>query len=163
MKSNANILVFYTYKDYLSNFYNIKFEHKGFLFRNSEQAIMWRKAIFFNANAIAEQILESKNPNDAKRLGRSRDIAFNEKIWENNRLNIFKEVLFDKFNQNYLLKKMLLLTDNKLLAEASPTDIIWGIGMGEDNCNIFNISKWEGQNLLGKVLMEVRELIKIKS
>mgnify|MGYP006105085405 FL=1 len=47
--------------------------------------------------------------------------------------------------------------------EASPVDTIWGIGMASDNVNIENPSKWEGENLLGYALMEVRDLLKINS
>ena len=159
MKSNSNILVFYTKDDYLSNFYLVKFTHKRFSFSSSEQAIMWRKAKLFKADNIADQILKTVTPSDAKYLGRSRSIAFSDSLWEKSKLNIFKEVLLDKFTQNIALKTMLLSTGEKLLAEASPSDTIWGIGLDENSKDIFNPFKWKGQNLLGKTLMEVRKCL----
>jgi len=52
-----------------------------------------------------------------------------------------------------MLKKMLLETEDSILVEASPYDEVWGIKSQD-------ISKWNGQNLLGFILMEVRDAIK---
>lgn len=43
-----------------------------------------------------------------------------------------------------------------MLAECTHRDKIWGIGRKEENINEFDPSNWNGQNLLGKALMEVR-------
>ncbi len=43
--------------------------------------------------------------------------------------------------------------------EASPVDKIWGIGMDKRNEAVENPMKWEGKNLLGFALTEVRESI----
>jgi predicted NAD-dependent protein-ADP-ribosyltransferase YbiA (DUF1768 family) len=61
-----------------------------------------------------------------------------------------------KFGQDAALKAHLLSTGDDVLVEASPTDRIWGIGMAASNPDAKNPSKWRGQNLLGKALMEVR-------
>jgi len=58
------------------------------------------------------------------------------------------------------LKEKLLATDDKILVEVNPRDNIWGIGMDEDNPDIYDETKWRGLNLLGKVLMEVRDELK---
>lgn len=54
----------------------------------------------------------------------------------------------------------LLSTGNRVLAEASPMDTIWGIGLGNENEKAQNPNTWRGQNLLGFALMEVRDEIK---
>ncbi|RYF96968.1 MAG: DUF1768 domain-containing protein, partial [Chitinophagaceae bacterium] len=43
------------------------------------------------------------------------------------------------------------------IAEASPIDTIWGIGLAADDPGIENPSNWKGENLLGYALMEVRD------
>lgn len=47
-------------------------------------------------------------------------------------------------------------TITQLLAEASPLDRVWGIGLRADHPAAKRQATWRGQNLLGKVLQEVR-------
>ena len=54
---------------------------------------------------------------------------------------------------------MMDLPKDKQFAEASPFDIMWGIGYEEHNPNAQDESTWRGQNLLGKVLTDVRSKI----
>ena len=63
----------------------------------------------------------------------------------------------EKFLQNQKLKELLLQTGDAILAECAVQDKIWGIGLSMKDEQQFNISKWQGQNLLGFALMEVRE------
>lgn len=158
MKSNDDIILFYTKDDFLSNFYVSTFFHNGIMFRTTEKAIMYRKAMLFGDRVIADRILKTYHPIDAKRLGR-KVRNFNEAIWELNKLEIFREVILDKFSNKYL-KIRLLDTGDRILAEASPTDKIWGIGLDENHEDAFNPSKWKGKNLLGQVLMDVRSELK---
>lgn len=159
MRITDKFLFFWTGKDIYSNFYYSPFKHQRIMFKWSEQAIMWRKAKLFGADEIARQILLAQTPQECKNLGRSKKIPFDNKIWEENREKIYKEVLLDKFS-NSNLKKMLLSTEDKTIAEASPYDTIWGIGLGQDHPFAEHPDKWKGLNLLGKVLMEVREELK---
>lgn len=157
MKITENIVLFWTGKDPFSNFYPIIFKHQGILFKWSEQAIMYRKAILFGSTKIASEILKAQTPKQCKDLGRSREIEFNEETWEENKLNIYREVLLDKFN-NPKMKEKLLETGDRIIAEASPYDKIWGIGISEEHPHALIPEKWKGQNLLGITLMEVRKI-----
>lgn len=56
-----------------------------------------------------------------------------------------RDALWFKFRNNDNLKKMLLGTGDAVLVEDSPIDDYWGIGENGD-----------GQNMLGKLLMELR-------
>lgn len=47
-------------------------------------------------------------------------------------------------------------TGDKILAEASPYDTIWGIGLEASHPDVTCPEKWKGKNLLGKNLMQVR-------
>ena len=46
------------------------------------------------------------------------------------------------------------------MAEASPDDRIWGIGMDQNEAAGTDSSQWRGRNLLGFALMEVRDEIR---
>lgn len=64
-----------------------------------------------------------------------------------------------KFSQNEELKQKLLDTENKILVEASPYDKIWGIGLSVSDKDFYNPILWKGENLLGKILMKVRNTL----
>jgi ribA/ribD-fused uncharacterized protein len=54
------------------------------------------------------------------------------------------------------MKQSLMDTKDKIIVEASPYDKIWGIGLGVDNPDALDISKWQGSNWLGIAIMQVR-------
>lgn len=62
-----------------------------------------------------------------------------------------------QFSQNEELKKILYATHPKILAEASPGDRIWGIGLRKDNPLAWDRKTWRGKNLLGYALTRVRD------
>jgi len=64
-----------------------------------------------------------------------------------------------QFSQNSYLKTILLETAGTVLAEASPNDTKWGIGYPADDPRAKRRKLWRGTNLLGQVLMEVRDVI----
>lgn len=158
MKTTLAYIFFYGTKDIYSNFHPVDFIHQGQRFFCSEQAVMYRKAKLFGADAIAEQIVKAKTPNEAKALGQSRRIAFDETTWIANREQVYYEVLVDKFSVPRL-RDALLRTGKRTLVEASPSDTIWGVGLAESNPLIQYPAQWKGLNLLGKTLMRVRNTL----
>lgn len=155
MRVTDKFVFFWGNEDYFSNFYHQHFTHQRILFRWSEQAIMYRKAMHFGAEKIAQKILKASSAQDCKKLGRSREIPFVEEEWVKVREIIYKEVLLDKFSQPKS-KAFILNTGDRVLVEASPFDEIWGIKMDANHPDVEDPTKWKGLNLLGKVLMEVR-------
>lgn len=71
--------------------------------------------------------------------------------------SIAKRGVKAKFAQNEDIQNVLLSTGNELLVECSPNDKKWGIGIDINDSDRFNVSNWKGKNLLGRILMEVRE------
>lgn len=142
----------------LSNWYNCTFNYKGHKFKNSEQAFMWEKAMYFWDNETAQKILNEPNPKKNKLLGRQVK-NFKENEWSKISYDIMVNINYCKWSSNTKLKKLLLSTGSKILVEASPFDVIWGIGLHWEDDLVLNESNWRGQNLLGKVLMEVRKRI----
>ena len=125
----------------------------------SEQAMMYIKAILFKDYESAKEIRKTKDPSRQKALGRAVK-NFDAAVWDSQREKISDQFLLRKFYQNEDLKKVLLDTGNRIIVEASPYDKVWGIGMGVNNYpDILDQSKWKGQNLLGKSLMRVRDII----
>jgi ribA/ribD-fused uncharacterized protein len=141
----------------LSNFYPCEFEFNDKMFNFSEQCFMYQKALLFNDFEIAEQILNETDVRKIKALGRKvKD--FDNELWDKHKEDFMYNACYAKFSQNAELRDFLLGTGNCEIVEASPVDNIWGIGFSSDNA-MENINKW-GQNLLGKILMKVREVLK---
>lgn len=159
MRVTGKYVFFWKADDIYSNFYYSPFVHEGIIFKWSEQAVMYRKAMLFGAKGIAKRILKASHPNECKQLGRSRDIPFENNVWDKNKERIYREVLYDKF-QLPPLKKEMLETGDRMFVEASPYDKIWGIGMRENHPDVTDPTKWRGLNLLGKVLDDVKKQIK---
>lgn len=65
-----------------------------------------------------------------------------------------------QFSQNKELLEKLLATHPRTLVEASPRDRIWGIGLGASNPMAQDRKHWQGRNLLGQILTEVREQLR---
>lgn len=144
---------------YLSNWYLSDFEVNNIKYTSMEQYMMYQKAILFNDNEIAQQILETTNVGKIKAFGRSVK-NYDEIIWNGMRQVIVYDGLIEKFSQNNELKNQLLATDEDILAECAVQDKIWGIGLSMKDEKRFDMDKWQGQNLLGFSLMRVRDLLK---
>ena len=148
------------YKGEFSNFHKCSFICGDMILYNcTEQYFMAKKAETFGDMDIYTKIMNSNSPYKQKQLGRQVK-NFDEIKWNKIRENIMIDANCLKFVFNKELKDLLLSTGDKELAEASPRDRIWGIGLGANNPNITDKSKWRGQNLLGKCLMIVRDMIK---
>lgn len=147
------------YGGYLSNFHTCPITIDGIQFSNSETVFMLYKALHFNDSNTAVKICNTKHPAEAKRLGRN-VIGFNNAEWEKVREEYMYKACYAKFSQNAMLKQQLRETEDIILVEAALNDTVWGIGRGMAYPFLRDESKWLGKNLLGKVLMRVREELK---
>lgn len=143
---------------FLSNWYLSDFSINGISFTSMEQYMMYQKAVCFQDENIAEQILATKDVAKIKELGRCVS-GYNDQYWNGVRQIIVYEGLFAKFTQNELLKKQLKDTQDAILAECAVKDCIWGIGLSMNDSNRLKPELWKGQNLLGFALMMVRNKI----
>lgn len=139
-----------------SQWYHAPFNIDGVTYPTAEHFMMAQKAQLFGDTAIFEQITHAKHPKQAKDLGR-KVANFNEKIWNEKRFDIVVTGNLAKFSQHAELKAFLLNTGNRVLVEASPYDKIWGVGLSKDDDKIANPLQWNGLNLLGFALMDVRD------
>ena len=142
-----------------SNWYPSPFLLDGKRYSNVEQYVMAGKAELFGDELMYRTILSTASPADCKRLGR-RVKGFDSTEWDGAKYSVMKKGNLEKYRQNPDLLKKLLDTEDAILAEASPKDRIWGIGMEADEAATTDPKEWPGKNLLGKVLMEVREQLR---
>ncbi|SDI68392.1 NADAR family protein [Chryseobacterium jejuense] len=143
-------------KSCFSQWFTGKFEEDGIVYKTAEHYMMAGKARLFNDAEILEKIVQAPTPNQVKALGRKVK-NFDPKVWNEHKYEIVKQGNLLKFSQNNKYKDFLLSTGDKILVEASPYDTIWGIGMLETDSRAENPLLWNGENLLGFALMEVRD------
>ena len=143
----------------LSQWYPCIFEAEGILYQSMEQYMMAQKAAYFGDYRTHARILGACTPRDCKALGRMVS-GFQEESWRQVREQIVLCGNFQKFLQNPPLKSFLLQTGDRVLAEASLYDRIWGIGMSKGQPGIQDPGNWRGLNLLGFALMQVRTMLR---
>lgn len=121
----------------------------GCVYSCAEQYMMVQKARLFNDLEVADEIMRENVP--AKMRGLGRKIKnFNQSVWNEHKISIVFNGNLLKFSQNPKLAQQLLRTGSSVLVEVSPYDAIWGIKSA-------TVNDWNGENLLGFILMEVRD------
>lgn len=141
---------------YMSQFYPASFSKDGVTYAHAEMWMMASKARLFGDEENLARILKATDPKEAKRLGRAVR-NFDPKVWGENCVPLVREGNLLKFGQNPELLKKLLDTGSEVLVEASKFDKIWGIGIDKFHTNFRTPKNWPGQNLLGFVVMDVRD------
>lgn len=127
-------------------------------FESSEHAFMARKAKQFGDEHAYRDICVAYDPSTAKAIGRSVK-GYVDEEWAKTRYGHMFDACLAKFYGTEL-EDDLMKTGDKIIVEASPYDKIWGVGLGENDPLILDEKNWKGENLLGKVLMEVRQFIR---
>jgi len=140
---------------YLSNWYPCELEISGFKYNCVEQFMMACKANVFGDISTLAQIMHEPKPSRQKRLGKQ-VLGFTDETWDLHKEEVVYQGCMAKFEQNPELLEKLVSTNGKHLVEASPYDRIWGIGFSDTDPERLDENKW-GLNLLGKILMKVRE------
>ena len=155
----ADILKFHLVSEengYLSNWYLRDFVIKGKKYCCVEQYMMEQKALLFGDTETASRIMQTSDQREIKQLGREAS-GFNEVLWDGNKQLIVYRGVRAKFEQNSDLRSRLISTGDAIPVECSRSDKIWGIGLGMDDPDVYEMDKWKGQNLLGFIILQVRD------
>lgn len=155
---NKQFTFFWNNRTPFSNWYPSVFKVGELTFTRGEQYMMYVKAIMFNDTDTAELILLTDDPQTQKNLGRQVK-NYDDAVWAGARFDVMVAGLYAKFSQNPKLKEALLATVGTRMVEASPYDRIWGIGLTASDPRAQNEDTWLGQNLMGKVLDKVRDML----
>jgi ribA/ribD-fused uncharacterized protein len=146
----------------LSNFYLTKFVIQGKEYNCAEQYLQSEKAKLFGNHQVADQIMQENEPDKQKALGRT-ITNFDINKWKPAAKIIITEALTQKFSQNRRIQKILLETGKKTLVECSGKDILFGIGMKMSDKNKCDTTLWQGENLQGVALSDVRSFLSSQS
>lgn len=124
---------------FLSNFFPCNLTYLGITYLNSEAAFQSMKT-----NSIKlRKDFQLLSPSQAKYKGRGLKLRSD---WKAVKDQIMYEVCRAKFEQNPILRQMLISTGDEYLQEGNSWgDDEWGVILGG-----------EGENKLGKILMRIR-------
>jgi ribA/ribD-fused uncharacterized protein len=132
---------------FLSNFYESKIVHADMTFPTVEHAFQAAKSLSEEEQAA---ISIAKTPNIAKRLGRK---VILRPDWEQVKEKIMYECVKEKFKDPTLKQKLIDTYPAELIEGNTWHDNCWG------DCSCEKCKNIEGKNLLGKILMKVRDEI----
>ena len=126
---------------FLSNFWIAPVEYEGIVYPSSEHAYQAAKTLNKDLRGAFAEIT---SPAEVKRLGQT--IAMRHD-WDDVKINVMRDIVTAKFEQNPELMKMLMATKGHDLIEGNTWgDTFWG------ECPI-----GKGRNELGKILMSIRD------
>ena len=138
------------YED-LSNFAPTPFQATEYgqkvTFPTVEHYFHYQKAKLFGDETAKQAILNTSDPLHVKRIGRTVQ-NFDPFVWDKVAEKHIANGMYLKFTQNPDLNQKLMATGDATLLEANPYDSKYGVGRDG-----------QGQNLTGKCLMRVRDLI----
>ncbi len=144
----ADIVYFYdpnAENGWLANFSSHPIKLDGVIYKTVEHFFQAQK---FSEKAIVNEILNAQTPKEAKAIAKQkRNIRRTD--WGIIKEEIMYRGIKTKFSQYNELKKLLLLTDEKVLIEKSDEDYYWGIG-----------NNGTGKNRMGELLMKLRNELK---
>ncbi len=133
-------------------------------YHSVKQALAAELAKQFNDQNHLDEILQTESPEEItyslKDVPGDKDA--NEAKWNENTKKLLYDINLVKFTQYPELGNRLLETKNAILGAYFPDDTLMGIGISLDRLESKNPIHWTGQNILGKVLMEIREYLKNK-
>lgn len=128
-----------------SNFSPHGFELDGVYWKTSEHYFQAQK---FAGTEYVDQVRRAKTPKDAAAIGRRRDLPL-RRDWERVKDDVMRRAVLKKFETHADIRATLLETGDATLVENAPSDFYWGIG-----------KDGTGKNMLGIILMEVREQLR---
>lgn len=138
-------IYFYSTKDQygaFSNFSRHPFELDGLIWPTSEHYFQAQK---FEDDEYRERIRSTPSPMIAARLGRSRKVPIRSD-WEERKDEFMYRAVLAKFQAHSDLKQLLSSTGQEEIIEKTARDYYWGCG-----------ANGTGKNMLGRILMQVRE------
>lgn len=122
----------------------------------AEQYMMAQKARVFGDEQALDAIMATSNPAEQKAIGRKVK-GFDRRQWDAVSRDVVMRASLHKFTSDPRLRAKLLMTEGTTLVEASPTDVIWGVGLDEHDPRVHDRSQWQGTNWLGQVLNDLRD------
>ena len=136
--------------EFLSNFWHSPFTYEGITYPTNEHFFQAMKTLNPNERMW---IASAATPGDSKRRGRTCKLRYD---WETVKDEVMLTGLRLKFSNPTLRTQLIMTGDEELVEGNWWHDNVWG------NCSCDACRPIVGQNRLGKLLMQVREEIRME-
>ena len=143
--------------DVISNFHQCQFDYQSKTFLSREQAYQYQKAVQFNRHDIAALILKTSDPYQAKMYSKC---IVTDEHWDGYCQQVMYNVCYAAAGQCQEYKDAILSTGEKTLIESIAGEYKWGSGLNSYATLHTFIEKLPGENIAGKVVMQVRETLR---
>lgn len=131
----------------LSNFSSFQVRCGPYTFNTSEQLYHWRRFFLvggFDCDQLCDRIINAPSAHEAFRIAQENKVH-QYPHWDDVKVGEMRQILRLKAEQHEYVHRKLLATGDRELVENSWRDDFWGWGPNRD-----------GQNMLGKLWMELR-------
>lgn len=155
--AEAEYYPFFTKNDMLSNFYECNFDINGINYQSTEQYLFSEKAKKVGDTEMMNKIMKNRAARICKEFGESIDWPGDLFSWREFAKDKLKIANMAKYSKNVNLRKFLFSTAPAILVEASPHDRYWGVGLKKNDANIQDVEKWQGENMMGYLLTDIRD------
>ena len=154
-KSSKDVMAFAGRFSPLSNHYPCPVDVDGMSYASSEHCYQHQKCTASGNHVAAAAVLLTTEPEDAMAAGSS--VRQTPEWTQKEGMMIMEKALRAKFSPQHM-KAKLRLTGKRQLAEAT-WNKLWGIGQPFTSPNVLQPATYSGQNLLGSLLMKLRDEI----
>jgi ribA/ribD-fused uncharacterized protein len=134
---------------FLSNFYPSPVAYEGAQYPTIEHAFQAAKTL---DQTERERVRLAATPGNAKRIGRRVHLR---EDWEEIKVDVMRSLLAAKFSDERLKQNLLATRDATLVEGNTWHDNYWG------DCRCDRCGKRNGANMLGNLLMQVREIMRM--
>ena len=158
IKQTDQLTVFYSKHSVFSNFHALDVDIEGIRYCCNEKYFQRAKALHFGDDECAAKIMTETDPHKISDLGK-KVRGYKKELWEKQAEKVLRRVNHAKYLQHPHAKQALLDTEDREIGEASP-DPFYGIGIRLSAPQVTQRHAWTGQNVMGKILQEVRGILK---
>ena len=138
---------------YLSNFYACRIRVWNREFHTVESAYQWKKCVHNNDWKTAKKMVATRTGLQAKYLSKSiREKAHLREEWNRQRYSVMYALVAVRFRDRHLRKRLLDTGESELMEWVKSKEGFWGALTYDGRA---------GQNMLGQILMRLREFIRM--
>lgn len=144
----------------LSNFENCNFVYKDREFASREVAFQYHRALIADQPTLAETIYGSDSPQTAKYYSRCLKPT---NMWHDMSLKLMTDICLEAATQDATYRRNILATGNRYLAESIMDQYYWATALNHYETKHTRIDKLPGQNKMGVILMNIRDILRNSS